>query len=269
MGMNHVTSGEDETPQLEKRGLPSHTRTADQALLNRRTEEPQFLHSDPWRLFRILGEFTEGFDTLAGLPPAVTVFGSARTRPDDPFYRKATDLARRLGRLGFAIITGGGPGIMEASNKGAREAGTISVGLNIELPFEQFTNPYVTVPMNFRYFFVRKTMFVKYAEAFVIFPGGFGTLDEMFEALTLIQTGKLEHFPVILFGADYWHGLLAWMRDSLLQENKIMARDLDLMTVTDSVDDAVERVVKAHENNRRDESGWDVGPVRPRAEEGR
>jgi uncharacterized protein (TIGR00730 family) len=195
---------------------------------------------------RILGEFVEGFDTLAGLPPAVTIFGSARTPPDDPQYRHAEELARALVRTGFAVITGGGPGAMEAANKGAFEAGGISVGLNIELPFEQHINPCVNVGLSFRYFFARKTMFAKYAEAFVAFPGGFGTLDELFECLTLIQTGKLKHFPVILFGASYWSGLLDWLRDPMLREHKISPEDICLMTVTDSVEEAVDIIVRAH-----------------------
>lgn len=234
--------------------------TADESLLESRFEEPEFLHTDAWRLFRIQAEFTEGFQTLAGLPPAVSIFGSARSSPDDPAYGAAQDVARELGRAGFAIITGGGPGIMEAANKGAAEAGAISVGLNIELPYEQYLNPYVTVPLTFRYFFVRKTMFVKYAEAFIIFPGGFGTLDEMFEALTLIQTGKLRHFPVVLFGSKYWQGLLDWLTTRALAEGKISAGDLDILIVTDSVEEAVDRITRAR-SEQRVEQGWDYAPV--------
>jgi uncharacterized protein (TIGR00730 family) len=231
---------------VEKATLPATTRTADEALLQRAFERPGFLDSDPWRLFRIMGEFVEGFDTLAGLPPAVSIFGSARTRPDDPIHAAAEEVAAELVRAGFAVITGGGPGAMEAANKGATEAGGISVGLNIELPFEQAINPYVTVPLTFRYFFARKMMFVKYAEAFVVFPGGFGTLDELFEALTLIQTGKLRHFPVVLFGSSFWSGLVKWLRDPILAEGKISPEDLDLFTVTDSIDETVERIRRAH-----------------------
>lgn len=208
---------------------------------------PDFTRSDPWRVFRIMGEFVEGFDTLAKVGPAVSVFGSARVPPGHPQYEAAETTARLLAEAGFAVITGGGPGIMEAANKGAREAGGVSIGCNIELPFEQGTNPYVEIAVHFRYFFVRKTMFVKYAEAFIIFPGGFGTLDELFEALTLIQTGKVRNFPVILFGSDYWRGLLAWIRDTMLAEGKISPEDVDLLVVTDSPAEAVRIVVDCHE----------------------
>lgn len=241
-----------------KARLPAGASTSDEVLLQRNFEEPAFLHTDAWRLFRIQAEFTEGFDTLAGLPPAVTIFGSARTPPTDPSYRAAEAVARGLGERGFAIITGGGPGIMEAANKGAKEVGALSVGLNIELPFEQHMNSYVTVPLTFHYFFARKTMFVKYAEAFIIFPGGFGTFDEMFEALTLIQTGKLRHFPVILYGRDYWSGLLNWLRERALAEAKLGQRDLDIMVTTDSVEEVIDRVVSAW---RESGEGWDFGPV--------
>lgn len=220
--------------------------TADEHLLQREFERPDFLHTDTWRMFRIIEEFVKGFDALAGLPPAVSIFGSARTRPDHPMYAAAEQLAALLTRAGFAVITGGGPGIMEGANKGARDAGGISVGLNIELPYEQVTNPFVTIPISFSYFFVRKMMFAKYAEAFVIFPGGFGTLDETFEALTLIQTGKLRHFPVILYNSIYWGPLIDWLTDRLLEEGNIATEDLALFSVTDSVDEAVERIVRAH-----------------------
>ena len=208
--------------------------TQDQQLLAAplATEEPA--RTDSWRVFRIMGEFVAGFDTLADLGPAVTLFGSARTRPGQPQYETCVEVARLLGEAGLTIITGGGPGMMEAGNKGARQAGARSVGLNIELPFEQGGNPYVDVAIDFSYFFVRKTMFVKYAEAFVIFPGGFGTMDELFEALTLIQTGKIRNFPVILFDSSYWQGLVDWLRGTMLAEGKISARDLDLFLVTDS-----------------------------------
>ncbi len=211
--------------------------TEDERLLRSPALSPQvpdFTHSDPWRVFRIMGEFVEGFDVLANTGPAVSIFGSARVPPHHPQYEMATTVARLLAEAGFAVITGGGPGIMEAANRGAREAGGVSIGCNIELPFEQGTNPYVDIAINFRYFFVRKTMFVKYAEAFIIFPGGFGTLDELFEALTLIQTGKVRNFPVILFDSTYWEGLLTWIRDTMLEEGKISDEDLDLLVVTDS-----------------------------------
>jgi len=196
-----------------------------------------FTHSDPWRVLRIMGEFVEGFDVLAELGPAVTIFGSARVKPNDPQYQAAQELARLLGEAGLTVITGGGPGIMEAGNRGAQEAGVPSIGLNIELPFEQGVNPHVDVAINFRYFFVRKTMFLKYAQAFVIFPGGFGTMDELFEALTLIQTGKVQNFPVILFGSAFWSGLLQWLRTTLLAEGKISQHDLDLLVVSDSAEE--------------------------------
>lgn len=193
-----------------------------------------FTDTDPWRVLRITGEFVEGFDTLAQLGPAVTIFGSARTKPDHPHYEAARQTAKLLAEAGLVIITGGGPGIMEACNRGAQEGGGVSVGLGVELPFEQGQNQYVEIAVNFHYFFVRKTMFVKYAQAFVIFPGGFGTLDEFFESLTLIQTGKVRGFPVILFGSDYWRGLLDWLRNTMLVEGKISAPDLGLITVSDS-----------------------------------
>jgi uncharacterized protein (TIGR00730 family) len=211
-----------------------------------------FTSSDPWRVFRIMGEFVEGFDALARVGEAVTIFGSARVPPDDPQYLAATETARLLAQAGFSIITGGGPGIMEAANRGAREAGGLSIGCNIELPFEQGINPYVDIAINFRYFFVRKTMFVKYAEAFVIFPGGFGTLDELFESLTLIQTGKVRHFPVILFGSAYWSGLLDWIRGTLMAEGKISPDDLKLLTVTDSPEEAVRAILDNARRSRED-----------------
>jgi uncharacterized protein (TIGR00730 family) len=207
----------------------------------------EFVSSDPWRVLRIMGEFVEGFDTLAGVHSGVTFFGSARTRPDDVHYRAATETARRFAGAGFSIITGGGPGIMEAANRGAAEGGGPSIGLNIELPFEQGTNEYVGTAMHFRYFFVRKTMFVKYSIGFVVFPGGYGTLDELFEALTLIQTGKIKHFPVVLFGTDYWHGLVDWLRATAAAQGKIDLRDLDIFHVTDDPAVAVDVVVRARE----------------------
>jgi uncharacterized protein (TIGR00730 family) len=188
---------------------------------------------DTWRVFRIMAEFVEGFETLRGVGPAVSIFGSARTAPGHPDYEAARALARRCVERGFAVITGGGPGIMEAANRGAAEAGGVSVGLNIELPFEQKPNPYATLPIGFRYFFVRKVMFVKYAVAFVCCPGGFGTLDEFFEALTLIQTRKIKPFPVYLLNRGYWDGLLGWMRDRLLREGMVDAADLELIRVHD------------------------------------
>jgi uncharacterized protein (TIGR00730 family) len=206
----------------------------------------EFTYGDPWRVLRIMGEYVHGFDALAEVGAGVAIFGSARTAETDPMYQAARDVAGQLARMGFAIITGGGPGIMEAANRGAREVHGLSIGCNIELPREQGINPYVDVAVNFRYFFCRKTMFVKYSEGFVLFPGGFGTLDELFEALTLIQTGKIRRFPVVLFGSAYWSGLLAWMRDHVQREGKIDARDLDIMMVTDSAEEAAALIFNSY-----------------------
>jgi uncharacterized protein (TIGR00730 family) len=227
--------------------------TEDQELLaTPDPEQARFTHTDPWRVLRIMGEFVEGFDALADLGPAVTIFGSARIKPEDPFYQAAVEVARLLGEAGLAIITGGGPGIMEAGNKGACLAGARSVGLNVELPFEQGVNAFVELGIEFRYFFVRKTMFVKYAQAFVIFPGGFGTLDELFEALTLIQTGKVQNFPVILFGSAYWGGLLDWLSTTMLTEGKIAPADLELLVVCDSPAEVRDLIIRAiHEQRWR------------------
>jgi uncharacterized protein (TIGR00730 family) len=221
--------------------------TEDEAFLQQTAADTDFLKTDTWRALRILGEFVEGFDALAAIGPAVSVFGSARIGRGDPTYRSARALTHKLAKHGYAIITGGGPGIMEAANRGARDAGGISVGCNIELPFEQGLNEFVTLGMEFRYFFVRKTMFVKYAEAFCIFPGGFGTLDELFEALTLIQTAKVQHFPVVLFGTAYWQGLMDWLKGSPLEEGKISPEDLTIFTITDDVDEAVKTILAHHE----------------------
>lgn len=225
---------------------------------------------ESWRVFRIMGEFVEGFEELSHLGPAVTIFGSARTKPDHLYYQRCVETARLLGEAGFAIITGGGPGMMEAANRGAREAGTCSVGLNIELPFEQDVNRHADLKVHFRYFFVRKTMFVKYAQAFVIFPGGFGTLDELFESLTLIQTRKIKHFPVVLFGSEYWRGLLDWMRNTMEQAGNISPGDLELFKVTDSPEEAVDHVVSRY--NHHAVEGGDglrgMGPLQPGDGEG-
>jgi uncharacterized protein (TIGR00730 family) len=201
--------------------------------------DTSFLETDAWRSLRIMGEFVEGFDALADLGPAVSVFGSARLPDDDPSYAQAEELGRKLAERGITVITGGGPGIMEAANKGAKDAGGESVGLAIELPHEQAVNPYCTRVLNFRYFFVRKTMFVKYAQGFVIFPGGFGTFDELFESLTLVQTGKIEHFPVILFGSRYWQPLIDWLRDPVATHNMIATEDLNLFRITDETNEVV------------------------------
>ena len=205
----------------------------------------EFTHTDTWRVFRIMGEFVEGFDELATLTRAIAIFGSARTRKDDPYYHAAQETAALLAHAGFAVITGGGPGIMEAANRGAFEANGLSIGCNIELPFEQDSNPYLTKGLKFKYFFVRKMMFVKYSLGFIIFPGGFGTLDELFEALTLIQTKKIRDFPVVLFGSDYWSGLLNWIRDPLLKEGKVTEQDLNLLHVTDSAAEVVQIIIES------------------------
>jgi len=254
-------------------------RTEDERLLARVVEmqrQAEVTTADSWRVFRIMGEFVEGFDTLAQIGPAISIFGSARTRPDDPEYKAARTTAGLLAEAGFAVITGGGPGIMEAANRGAAEAGGESVGCNIELPFEQGTNPWVKVSIHFRYFFVRKTMFVKYAEGFIIFPGGFGTMDELFESLTLIQTGKVRNFPIILFGSQYWGGLVDWVKTTMLTRGNIGPDDLDFLRVTDSPEEAVRILVDAYETTRAeleldpltgDERGGFRGPSRELANE--
>ncbi len=216
--------------------------TADQALLAGGGGHA-WSHEDPWRVLRIQSEFVEGFGTLADLGPAISLFGSARTPADHPMYLAAEQIARELVARGRAVITGGGPGVMEAANKGAKEAGGTSVGLGIELPFETSMNPYVDLGINFRYFFARKVMFLKYAQGFIVMPGGFGTFDELFEALTLSQTGKVSHFPVVLFGSAYWHGLVEWLRTSALGEGYIRAEDLEMFLVTDDISEAVAHVV--------------------------
>ncbi|HEU0239491.1 MAG TPA: TIGR00730 family Rossman fold protein [Micromonosporaceae bacterium] len=218
--------------------------TADQRLLDSRLRA-DWKTKDAWRALRILSEFVEGFDSLADLPTAVSVFGSARAKPGSDDWQMAEALGGALARAGYAVITGGGPGVMEATNKGATEAGGLSVGLGIELPYEQGLNNWVDIGIDFRYFFARKTMFVKYAQAFVVLPGGFGTMDELFEALTLVQTGKVTRFPVVLMGSSYWRGLIDWMRETMAPENKISPNDLDLLCVTDEVDEAVRHIVDA------------------------
>ncbi len=224
--------------------------TTDQRLLDRRGPT-DWVHTDPWRVLRIQSEFVEGFGTLSELPRAVSVFGSARTPADHPHYASGIAIGAALAEAGYAVITGGGPGAMEAANRGACEAGGLSVGLGIELPFEQELNEWVDVGITFRYFFVRKTMFVKYAQAFVILPGGFGTLDELFEALTLVQTRKVTRFPVILFGTEYWSGLVEWIRTTMAPAGTIGQGDLDLLTVTDDVDEVVAAIRAADAGRER------------------
>ena len=231
--------------RVTKRGDAVDESTADQRLLDRGTRLDT--HTDYWRVLRIQAEFVEGFGALAELGPAIGVFGSARTPADDPAYATGVAVGRQLADAGFAVITGGGPGAMEAANKGAREAGGVSVGLGIELPFEAGLNPYVELGINFRYFFARKTMFVKYSQGFVVLPGGLGTFDELFEALTLVQTRKVTSFPVVLLGVDYWRGLLDWLRGTVLTEGKISETDLEMLVLTDDADEAVELMVKARD----------------------
>ncbi len=220
--------------------------TTDQRLLDSRGPS-DWVHGDPWRVLRIQAEFIEGFGALAELGPAISVFGSARTKPEHPNYAKGEQVGRALVEAGFGVITGGGPGVMEAANKGASEAGGVSVGLGIELPFEAGLNDYVDIGINFRYFFARKTMFVKYAQGFIVLPGGLGTFDELFEALTLVQTQKVTSFPVVLLGVDYWQGLLDWLRGTVLAERNVNETDLDLLVLTDDVDEAVSLMVAARE----------------------
>jgi uncharacterized protein (TIGR00730 family) len=219
--------------------------TTDQRLLDSRGSA-DWVHTDPWRVLRIQSEFVEGFGALAELGRAVSVFGSARTGEDDPFYHLGVQVGRLLAEAGYAVITGGGPGAMAAANRGAKEGGGVSVGLGIELPFEQGMNSYVDLGVNFRYFFARKTMFVKYAEGFVVLPGGYGTLDELFEAMTLVQTHKVTSFPIVLIGTKYWGGLVDWLRSALLDHGMIGPDDLDLLTVTDDPAEAVAAVVAAN-----------------------
>jgi uncharacterized protein (TIGR00730 family) len=229
---------------LEDKKLP----TEDEQLLESpppQTPAQLFLKSDSWRVLRIMGEFVWGFDNLADVSDGVTIFGSARTQPDDLHYQKAVETARLLAEAGIPVITGGGPGIMEAANRGAMEGGGLSIGCNIELPFEQGSNAYLTRSLNFKFFFVRKMMFVKYATAFIVFPGGYGTLDELFESLTLIQTGKVKHFPVILFGREYWSGLTDWLASTVAAERKINPTDLHLFRVTDDPAEAAAIVIEA------------------------
>jgi uncharacterized protein (TIGR00730 family) len=233
------------------RKMPAEaTMTEDRKLLER-TERPAFLNSDPWRALRILAEFVEGFDALADIGPAITVFGSARVDEGDPAYQMAREIGQLLAKEGYAVITGGGPGVMEAANRGCQEGGGLSVGCNIELPHEQSINSYVDLGVEFRYFFARKTMFVKYADGFVILPGGYGTMDELFEALTLIQTGKIKGFPVVLVGTAFFGGMMEWIKVKLLGEGMISPEDIDLVQLTDDPNEVIDIVRRA--GRRRDE----------------
>jgi len=214
------------------------------------TKNKDFIHTDPWRVLKIQGEFVDGFDTLAGAGSCISIFGSARTKPDDKYYKAAEKTAALLVENGTGVITGGGPGIMEAANKGAYEAGGVSIGCNIELPFEQEPNPYQNISLEFHYFFVRKMMFVKYSVGYIIFPGGFGTLDELFEALTLAQTNKIEHFPLVLYGKDYWKGLDGWINEFLLERHDaISPEDMELYKIVDDPNEAVAHVIKTIKEN--------------------
>jgi uncharacterized protein (TIGR00730 family) len=230
----------------------TQTGTTDQRLLDS-SGPTDWLHTDPWRVMRIQSEFIEGFGLLAEIGPAITVFGSARTPRDHPEYELSRQVGHQLAKAGYAVITGGGPGVMEAANRGCVEAEGTSVGLGIELPFEQGLNSYVDIGIDFRYFFVRKTMFVKYAQGFVFMPGGFGTLDELFEALVLVQTGKVTRFPVVLMGTEYWSGLVDWMSTRLVEAGKISPHDMDLIEVTDDPDRVVHIMKDADERRRRQE----------------
>jgi uncharacterized protein (TIGR00730 family) len=241
--------------------------TADQRLLDSRLRD-DWKTKDAWRALRILSEFVEGFDTLADLPPAVSVFGSARSKADSPECALAERLGGALAKAGYAVITGGGPGVMEAANKGASEAGGLAIGLGIELPFEQGINDWVDIGIHFRYFFARKTMFVKYAQAFVVLPGGFGTMDELFEALTLVQTRKVTRFPVVLMGVDYWRGLLDWMERTMSATGKIAPEDLDLICLTDDVEEAVRHIIEADAALAAEQENVERAAVRRTAAEG-
>lgn len=230
--------------RLRRKQADADHGTHDQRLLDSRGPS-DWVHTDPWRVMRIQAEFIEGFGSLADLGPAIAVFGSARTPADHPWYAMGEQVGRELAQAGFTVITGGGPGAMEAANKGASEAGGVSVGLGIELPFEAGLNPWVDKGINFRYFFARKTMFVKYSQGFVVLPGGVGTLDELFEAITLVQTGTVTSFPIVLLGVDYWQGLLDWVREQMLGHGMIGPDDMDLVLVTDDVSQAVKVMAEA------------------------
>ena len=236
------------------RGTQIPTQTTDARLLSS-DADADWLHADPWRVMRIQSEFVEGFGALADLPPSISIFGSARARPGDPSYETAREIAQRLAAAGFGVITGGGPGVMEAGNRGAREGDGLSVGLGIELPFEQGMNEYVDLGVNFRYFFARKTMFVKYSDGFVVMPGGMGTLDELFEALTLVQTQKISSFPIVLVDSGYWGGPLEWLRTSMIERGMIAASDPDLLHVVDDAEAAVDYVVSAARRLRDGRAG--------------
>jgi uncharacterized protein (TIGR00730 family) len=246
---NAEAQGSSQRPErqegpVRRRGRQVRHSTTDQRLLDHRGPS-DWVHTDPWRVMRIQSEFIEGFGMLAELPKAITVFGSARTKPDDLYYKQSELLGQRLSEAGYAVITGGGPGVMEAANKGCHEAGGISVGLGIELPFEQSMNEWVDLGLVFRYFFARKTCFLKYSIGYVGMPGGYGTLDEIFEAVTMIQTGKITSFPLVLFGTEFWTPLLDWIRGTLIEDGTVSPADIDLFTLTDDVEEAVQIIKDA------------------------
>jgi hypothetical protein len=244
----HIRTRRQGPATLRGKAIPQTT--TDQRLLDRRGPA-DWVHTDPWRVMRIQAEFVEGFGLLAELGPAVSIFGSSRAKPGSSEYRLAECVASRLATAGYAVITGGGPGVMEAANKGAAATGGVSVGLGIELPFEQGLNEFVDIGLEFRYFFVRKTVFVKYSQAFVVLPGGYGTLDELFEAMTLVQTGKITHFPIVLIGTSYWSGLIAWIHDRMLADGMISPGDPELFQMADDPDDAVRIIQEAHARDGR------------------
>jgi uncharacterized protein (TIGR00730 family) len=248
---NHATPERHRGPVILRR-RQAQTSTTDQRLLDSHGPS-DWVHTDPWRVLRIQAEFVEGFGLLAEVGRAITVFGSARTPSDHPEYALGVEIGAKLARAGYAVITGGGPGVMEAVNQGCSQAGGLSIGLGIELPFEQGLNPWVDMGIDFRYFFVRKTMFVKYAQGFVFMPGGFGTLDELFEALVLVQTQKVTRFPVVMVGTAYWRGLVDWLGSAAVDAGKISPQDLDLISVTDDVDEVVETMLAADEHRRAEE----------------
>ena len=248
-----------ETKSQNEEAAPQGRQVTQDERLLETPKHDEFTHTDTWRVFRIMGEFVEGFDELATVTRGVSIFGSARTPADNPYYAAAQETAALLARAGYAVITGGGPGIMEAANRGAFEASGASIGCNIELPFEQAPNPYQTRSLKFRYFFVRKMMFVKYSNAFVIFPGGFGTLDELFESLTLIQTRKIMNFPVILFGTDFWGGMLAWLENVILKNKYISSEDRGLLHLTDSPAEVVEIIHRSMDAlSKMDADSYDI-----------
>ncbi|HSV38573.1 MAG TPA: TIGR00730 family Rossman fold protein [Nocardioidaceae bacterium] len=266
LGVDLPAIAEKISGRLILRGRQVKESMSDQRLLDSRGPT-DWVHADPWRVMRIQSEFVEAFGALAELGPAISVFGSARTKKDDPFYAVGEQVGRLLTEAGFAVITGGGPGAMEAANKGARGAGGLSVGLGIELPFEQGMNEYVDLGVNFRYFFARKTMFVKYAQGFIVLPGGFGTFDELFEAVTLVQTQKVTSFPLVLVGTSYWQGLLDWLRGTVLEDGKINAVDLDLLHLTDDVEEAVQIMVAAAHDRKSPAPGGGAKHAAPRQPE--